>query len=133
MAIKQFDKTNLNILRKEIDAALANVAKKHQIVLSIGAIKFSGEEFHTKLQAIIQSSGVSGKSVKEIQAITNVKQYGDSFGVKESDLNKLFPYGGKLFKFVGLMPSRPRYPILGQDTKTGKIFKFEEGVVKKLT
>ena len=132
MAIKQFDNTNLKMLRKEIDMALATVAKKHQIALSIGPISYSEEQFHTKLQAVVQSSGASSKSVKEIQAINNVKKYGFQFGVKENDLNKLFPYDGKLYKFVGLMPSRPKYPVVGEDVKTGKKFKFAETVLEKI-
>lgn len=132
MAIKQFDTAVLKMLRVEIDMALATVAKNHQIALNLGSIKYSGEQFHTKLQAIILSPNASGKSVKEIQAINNVKKYGFQFGVKESDLNKLFPYGDKLYKFVGLMPSRPKYPVLGQDVKTGKNFKFAEEVLQKI-
>ncbi|MFA6569974.1 MAG: hypothetical protein WCT77_01920 [Bacteroidota bacterium] len=130
--IKQFDRTNLKVLRQEIDNALASVAKKHQIALSLGAISFSGEEFHTKLQAVIQSGNASGMSVKEIQAIKNVKTYGDMYNVKETDLNKMFTYAGKSYKFVGLMPSRPKYPVVGQDVRTGKKFKFGEEVLTKL-
>jgi hypothetical protein len=131
MDIKQFDKTNLNILRKEIDAALANVAKKHQIALSIGAISYSGEQFHTKLQAVVQSKDNKGLTVKQIQVIKNVKMYGNMYNITEEDLNKTFTYAGKPYKFVGLMPSRPKYPVLGESS-TGKVFKFSEEVLTRL-
>lgn len=132
MAIKEFDRTNLKTLRIEIENALSTVAKKHSIALRLGAISYSGEEFHTKLEAVIQSKGDSGLTVKQIQAIKNVKQYGSLYNVSEADLNRLFPQGDRLFKFVGLMPSRPKYPVLGEDVKTGKVFKFNENVLTRM-
>lgn len=50
MKITSFDKQNLAILRKEIDAALNAVAARHGIELKIGNISFDAGRFGTKLE-----------------------------------------------------------------------------------
>lgn len=131
MAIQYFDRKNLKILKQEIDNALATIAKKHKIALSLGSISFSDEQFHGKLQAIVQFPNTSNLSVKEIMAINNVKKYGSVYNVSESDLNKTFIYASKTYRFVGLTPSR-KYPVIGQDVKSGKEYKFTESVLTQI-
>jgi len=51
MAITNFTKQNLSELRTDVNAALADVMKKHGILLEIGNISFSENQFTTKLTA----------------------------------------------------------------------------------
>lgn len=133
MTITQFDSSNLKEIRKEIDNALKAVSDKLKISLKIGSIKYSSNEFHTKLEAVLQTNETSGMSVKQIQAIENLKTYGSMFGVTEKDLNKTFKWlDNRTYKFVGLMPSRPKFPVLAEEIKTNRTFKFNESVLKQL-
>ncbi len=47
--LNTFDKTNLREIRNDINAALAEVAKKHGIELNLGTITFSAFEARCKL------------------------------------------------------------------------------------
>jgi len=131
---KSFTSSNLDIIRRDLDEALKKVATKHNIALKIGGIKYSADQFHTKLEAFIQDASTSGMNVRQIEGLKNLKKYGSLYNVTENDFGKTFTnWDGQVFKFVGLMPSRPKYPVLGESVKNGKMFKFTEGVLKKLS
>ena len=53
MAIKQFDKKNLEVLRNDMNAALAAVAEKHGVTLHAGNATFMGETVTFKLEAVV--------------------------------------------------------------------------------
>ena len=130
--IKTFDKTNLKSVRAEIDTALASVGKKLGIALKIGNISYSEEAFHTKLEAFVVTKDASGKSPAEVKMIQELKKYGFMFNVNESHLGKTFSSNGETFKFAGIKPSRPKYPVVGTSVRTGKSFKFREGVLTQI-
>lgn len=130
--IKTFDKTNLKSVRAEIDTALASVGKKLGIALKIGNISYSEEAFHTKLEAFVVTKDASGKSPAEVKMIQELKKYGFMFNVDESHLGKTFSSNGETFKFAGIKPSRPKYPVVGTSVRTGKSFKFREGVLTQI-
>jgi hypothetical protein len=131
--IKSFDKTNLTAVRAEIDKALATVGTKLGIALKIGNISYSGDTFHTKLEAFVVTKDASGKSPTEVKMLQELKKYGFMFGVDESHLGKTFSSNGETFKFAGVKPSRPKYPVVGTSVRTGKSFKFREGVLTQIT
>ena len=131
--IKEFDKTNLKSIRLEIDRALASVGEKLGISLKTGNISYSSEAFHTKLEAFVVTKDASGKSPVEIKMMQELKKYGFMFGVDESHLGKTFTSNGETFKFAGVKPSRPKYPVVGTSIRTGKSFKFREGVLTQIT
>lgn len=131
--MKEFTRQNLITLQQEIDAALATVAKKNGIVLSMGNIKFSGEEFHAKLEAAVTSTNSAGLSMAEMKMKKELEDYGRLYGLTGKEYGKTFFSNGRTYKVVGLKTSHPKFPIIGQDVKTGKQFKFTEAVVSKLS
>ena len=130
--IKTFDKTNLKAVRAEIDNALALVGTKLGIALKIGNISYSDEAFHTKLEAFVVTKDASGKSPAEVKMIQELKKYGFMFGVNESHFGKTFISNGETFKFAGVKPSRPKYPVVGTSVRTGKSYKFKESVLTQI-
>lgn len=128
--MKEFTRQNLNTLRSEIEKALEGVAKKNGIMLSIGSISFNDAEFHTKLTAMV--SRVEGQSMKEVKYKADLEKNGFLFGVSGKDYGKTFFSNGDTFKLIGLAPSRPKYPVIGESVKTGKKFKFTESVLSQL-
>lgn len=130
--IKSFDKINLNAIRVEIDKALTTVGTKLGIALKIGTISYSSEAFHTKLEAFVVTKDASGKSPAQVKMLQELKKYGGMFGVDESHLGKTFTSNGETFKFAGVKPSRPKYPVVGTSVRTGKSFKFREGVLTQI-
>lgn len=128
--MKEFTRQNLKKLREEIDGALEKVAKKNNIMLSIGSISFNDDEFHTKLTALVNR--VEGQSVKEAKYKADLEKNGFLFGISGKDYGKTFFSNGETFKLVGLAPSRPKYPVIGESVRTGKKFKFTESVLSQL-
>ena len=62
----------------------------------------------------------------------SLKFYGREFGLEEGDYGAMFTIGGKRFKLVGLKPSRPKYPLLGEHMGTGTIYKIPRSVVPQI-
>lgn len=131
--MKSFTSSDLKTIRNDIETSLEDVAKKHGIVIKIGSIKYSADQFHTKLDAFIPDINTQNMNARQIEGLKNLKNYGRFYNVTENDFGKTFTDGnGQKFKFIGLMPSRPKYPVIGEDVKTGKIYKFTENVLKLL-
>lgn len=55
------------------------------------------------------------------------------FGLKPEHYGAEFTTNGTTYKIVGLKPRSPKYPILAEDVKTGKVFKFHRSAVLSLT
>ena len=96
--MKHFDRTNLKILRAEIDAALASVAKNHGIKINAGNATFSGATVTFKLELTAADSD-GGFVSKEAVAFTNCARM---FGLEADDLGKEFTVAGTVYKVIGL-------------------------------
>ena len=57
-AIKQFDKTNLHVLRVEMDSALQAISNKYGITIKAGNASFSGNECTFKVK--LNTKGTDG-------------------------------------------------------------------------
>lgn len=132
MAIKAFDSKNLDVVRADIDKALASVCSKHGIALKMGGIRYSGDSFTTKLEAFVQTQGANGMSATELKLRKELKRDGWAFNVDESHLGKTFTSNGETFKFAGIKANRPKYPVIGTNVRTGKSYKFREGVLTQI-
>jgi len=130
--MKQFTRANLQSLRVEIDNALSKVSKRHNISLSLGRISFNNDSFRAKLEAAVQLNDQSGNmSVSAINELKELKEYGSMFGVSEKDYGRVFEFQGRKFKFTGIKLSRNKYPVSGEDVRTGKGFKFPESALQR--
>lgn len=123
--IKEFDRENLKTLRTDIDSALAQIASKHNIQLSLGTIRFGTEEATTRLtmRTRTTSNGVKVEDTDSAAAI-DFKKHAALYGFKPEHLGATFKFGRDMFKIVGLVPSRPKYPVSAQNLSTGRKFKF---------
>lgn len=102
-----FNKQNLATIRKDIDAALAEVAAKHGITLGLGTITFSGDTFSTKLTAMIKDGDVAindTMSAKQMTWAKDFKAYAFSFGMKAEDLGKKVTIGSTEYVIIGARP-----------------------------
>lgn len=129
--MKEFNNQNLKTIRQEIDNALATVAKKNGIALSIGRITYDGTSFRTKLEAAVVGANTSGVSLQEVQMKNALRDYGSMFGVSEKDYGKTFISNGSRYTLIGLKPSRPKYPVIGMSER-GARYKFPEGVLAQI-
>jgi hypothetical protein len=96
--IKQFDRTNIRVLRSEIDQALAFIASKHNIEVRTGAGRFSSTNLTLKLE--LSAKSADGKVVtKEAATFTELAEL---FGMKAEWLGKTFQRFGKTYTVTGL-------------------------------
>ena len=97
--MQSFNRNNLNEIRKDLEAALAQVATKHGIQLSVGTIRFGEESFSAK---------ISGDVLKQRSTISNSS--GDSLLDSMMRLDRIASTtnakGDRLTKFN---PSSPKY------------------------
>ena len=68
----------------------------------------------------------------ETQAERTFKELADLFDLHEDDFGKTFKSNGKTYKVAGLLPNRPKRPIVCEDVaRAGKLFVFTPEVVKR--
>lgn len=119
MTTTKFDKQNLATIRKDIVAALVEVAAKHGITLALGTINFTGESFSSKLTAMIKDGDVDDTmSAKQMKWAKDFKAYAFSFGLKAEDLGKKVTIGSTEYVIVGARP-RARQNIVMRNPNGG--------------
>lgn len=101
--ITSFDKTNLKTLRQDINAALAEVSKKHGINIEFGTIRFSGNQARTKLTMETQGRAADVAVLKSVGL--NLASACKMFNINADARG---PKGERLVDYV---PSRPKYPF----------------------
>jgi hypothetical protein len=123
----QFNKTNLQAIRRDIDNALADVETKHGITLRLGNMSYSELSFTAKIEG--ECIGESG----ETKAEKDFKLGAHLVGLKPEDFGKTFESNGEKFTITGLNLRASRFPIMGKCQRTGKNYKFpEKSVAAKL-
>ena len=130
MKLTEFNKTNLKTMRAEIDAALATVAEKYGISMSIGGIRYDadGSNFHTKLEAAIIGDGgvtLDGRA-KDFQLNAHL------FGLSADDLGRQFTSGSKSMTITGFNTRARKAPFLAKCREDGKTYRYEADYLKML-
>lgn len=120
MKIEKMDKAACATLTKSIRTALAAVEVEHGVTIEVGGGSYTSTgEFTPKLRIML-----AGAERAEFE------KYASSVGLEPSDFGREFRYGNKTLRIVGLNLRAPRYPIVGEDVKTGKKFKLPEENVR---
>jgi hypothetical protein len=136
--IKQFDKSNLKDLRKDLEAALASVAKKHGIAITFKNINFYAPDFITakttlEMTALGDSSAASDpRAAALVKAQADFKAYASSFGLTPEQYGVTFKHGRDTYKLVGFKPRSPRFPILATNVANGTTYKLPESAIASL-
>lgn len=108
MQITNFDRTNLKQLRKDMDAAIAAVAKQHGIDMQIGTIRFSGDKATMKIEANTVVS-VATTPTGETVTSSRMEKIAENFGIRSVTNSK----GDRLIDYKA---SRPKYPFVYEST-----------------
>jgi len=114
-------KASLPQIRKDINAALATIEKKHNLRFSIGAITYEvGASLRTKLEAV-STADHTGNAINpdKIKFEKNAWRV----GVKKDAFGQTFTSNRKHFTITGLNTRAPKYPIQAV-TASGKRYKF---------
>jgi hypothetical protein len=127
MPITRFDRPTLARLRTELEAALAPVAEKLGITLTVGSGTYRDETATLKLElAVVRADGTAVSVEAE-----NFKRYCHFDGLKPEDLNRPFKVGGTEYKIVGYRPKAPKKPYVIARTRDDKRFIATPDMVKR--
>jgi len=119
--VDQFTTNNITGLRTDIYNALQDVAKKHNINISAGGIRYSPTECSIKITCVC----VKGKDGEVLEPFE--KAYADQkrFSPKMKELGDKFISNGKQFTICGWKPKNTKYPLLAKNAN-GVMYKFPE-------
>ena len=106
--MNNFNKVSCQILRDEINKALAAVGAKHNVKFAAGAARFTDKTISFKLDiAAIDASGVAVDKDME-----TLKRYKSHLGLSDSDMTKTFVIMGKKYKLSGYIPRKYARPFV---------------------
>ena len=101
------DKSKLELMRKDINAALESIAKKYDVQLSVGSGTYSSTNATFKLEvATIADDGVV--ITKDVAALKSLGKY---LGLTDTQLAHKFIVGGKMFKIFGYISRTNKFTI----------------------
>lgn len=121
-------KQTLIALRPEIDAALAEIAKKHGISLKIGAGLYdvSGLTGTFKLEIAVLTEGGIALSKEAAHLLTNFK----TLGLTEDHLKQVFRLGGESYTLHGYISRAREKPYSITRLSDGKNYIATSKMVK---
>jgi len=117
----KFNKSNVRQFRADITDALKAVEKQHGVSFSIGNIRFTDNDFRTKLECFSVTDN-SGNSVDAAKVAFEQKAF--RVGVKKSAYGQTFKQGNRTFKIVGINTRAKVYPIQAESVNRGTRYKF---------
>jgi hypothetical protein len=133
--MNSFTRNDVATLRKDIDAALQQVALQHGIIISLGNCRFTPNEARFSKLTIIPKTTSNTVSVTPALSDTiEGRQYIDlayMFALPKDGLGKTFISNGRTFKITGLKANRRKYPVQGVSVTTGRAFKFTADQVRR--
>jgi len=118
----KFDRRTVRTILAEVEEALRPVAEKHGIRLERKHCTYHADELPVAYKFLITELDQEGNEMSS-DAKEFVRQ-AEFHGLKPSDLNKGVTVRGEKYRIVGLRPRSRKYPILMEQVRTGKIYKF---------
>lgn len=121
------NKQTLQPLKAEILAALAEVAKRHNV-----SFRFNGGTFDTAgsfatLKLDVACVGENG--VVETSDRIRFRNSCEMIGLKPTDLDRQFLYSGRTYRVAGLTPTLGKLPVVCADA-SGKLMRFSLSIVQ---
>lgn len=119
-------KKEFDAFRKEAELALGELAKKYNVNIEAGKIKYSSDSFNLDLK--VSKKEVNGKSFEQ----SEFEKYCFLYGFQPEDYNKTFVTSGRKFKLIGFKTSARTMPVLAQG-EDGKNYKFSSEIKRLLS
>ncbi len=125
----EINKQNLIILRKQLEEALAPVAAKNGLKLSMGRCTFDPKgiaAFKLDVSAIVGGAAVTREAL-------DFPKLAAAYGLERADLGREFVIRGERYQVTGINSLSRKMPICGKRISTGQAFKFPaEAVIAAL-
>ena len=130
--ITTFNPSNLNQIRAEMTAALAEVEKKFGIKIGVGKITYSENEFSAKMTTMVlnEDTSAAGSDV-DPKWVSNFMRNYFSLGLSREDLGRKLTHQGRAYTIVGARSANARLPIIVRETATGQFKTFSVDLTRK--
>lgn len=126
--ITKFDRATVRQILAECEEALRPVAEKHGLTLDRKGKTYYQDALPVMFQLLITKLDEDGNVLTaDAKAF---QQQAFLYGLEPSDLGREFRSRGDTFRITGLRPRSRKYPILAENVKTGKTYKFHAETVK---
>jgi len=112
-------------LQKRIVQELEDLGKELGVEFGLGRATYTDNNATFKVTA---SDIVDGQALSPI--VEDFNLFASQFGLKKSDLGRVFHRNGDAYKIIGLKRKAHKYPILIEDVSTGRKFKVSTDIVK---
>lgn len=113
---------DMKAFRKDVEAALAEVAKKYGVDIKGGNISYGENDLTLKLNVTR-----TDKDVQKEEFLNNIRYAFTAFTA--DDYLKTFTIKGTDYQLVGFRP-RTKYSVIGKRVKDGKEYGFTYDAVK---
>jgi hypothetical protein len=120
------NRQTMKLLRADIDAALVEVANKHQVLLSTGSATFSDTAATFKLNvaiadaATVASVAAGNVSAKHAKAASDFIKSAKLYGLDPLWLNTTVRINGSMMEIIGLLPHKHKNVVLIRGTGGGE-------------
>lgn len=120
----EFNRSEFELFRNDVNAALKQVATKHGVEIECGKISYTNFDFTMQLKVVKSDGHVDGKrGIFEQECIL--------FGFKPEDYNREFNANGKSFKLVGFNHKSPKNNCSIYCADDGKTYKCNDEMVRR--
>jgi hypothetical protein len=123
--IERFDGTTCRAVAKAMEEALKPVGERYGLSIQFRGGRYQDTSYSPKVVCAIVDDGgtVQGPEVSDF------KRYANLYGLKPDDLGREFRTDRGVFVLTGLKSRARRFPLLGKEKATGKVYKFTADVV----
>lgn len=126
--VTKFTPSNVRMILEECREALEPIAEKHSLVLDNKGRTYYRDSLPVLFQFLVKEEDEDGNALKA--EAKDFLKVGRMFGFEPGDLGKEFQTRGETFRITGLKPRSRKYPVLAENVRTGKSYKFPADVVK---
>lgn len=126
--IKKFDRASVRQILEECEEALRPIAEKYGLTLDRKGRTYRSDSLPVMYQFMVTEKDEDG-NVLSAEAKDFVAR-AVLYGLEPEDLHREFKSRGNTYRITGLKPRSRKYPILGEDVRTGKTYKFPLETVK---
>jgi len=126
--IKTMDRATVRQINQEAEEAMREIAEKYGLVLEPKTARYTNSDVVLKFKCLVKETTEDGE-VLDTDA-KNLKLYAFRHGLGEDAYGKEFVRAGDTYRITGYKPKSRKYPILAENVKTGKTYKFPEHTVQ---
>jgi len=127
--ITEFTRANVRELMAEVKKALEPVAERYGLTLDRKGRSFYRDKVPVMFELLVTKEDENGVALDG--KAQEFKRHASLMGMKASDLGREFTYAGKVYRITGMNRRAKKYPILAEDVRQGKSYKFPADFVRE--